>query len=220
MTVKEVAAFLRAHDSYLILTHRRPDGDTLGCAAALCAMLRQMGKTAALLPNAEVTSLYADYVAPYWAAEDYRYETVVSVDLAALGLFPDNAERFKNRADLAIDHHPSYEGFGRESCVHPECAACGEILYELAVELGQLTPAVALPLYVAVSTDTGCFVYSNVTANTHRVAAALMETGIDYRAANKRHFRTKTKKRLALEAELLRTMEFYDEGAWSSSRCR
>ena len=57
MTVKEVAAFLRAHDSYLILTHRRPDGDTLGCAAALCAMLRQMGKTAALLPNAEVTSL-------------------------------------------------------------------------------------------------------------------------------------------------------------------
>ena len=179
MTVKEVAAFLRAHDSYLILTHRRPDGDTLGCAAALCAMLRQMGKTAALLPNAEVTSLYADYVAPYWAAEDYRYETVVSVDLAALGLFPDNAERFKNRVDLAIDHHPSYEGFGRESCVHPECAACGEILYELAVELGQLTPAVALPLYVAVSTDTGCFVYSNVTANTHRVAAALMETGID-----------------------------------------
>ena len=187
MTVKEVAAFLRAHDSYLILTHRRPDGDTLGCAAALCAMLRQMGKTAALLPNAEVTSLYADYVAPYWAAEDYRYETVVSVDLAALGLFPDNAERFKNRVDLAIDHHPSYEGFGKESCVHPECAACGEILYELAVELGQLTPAVALPLYVAVSTDTGCFVYSNVTANTHRVAAALMET-------------------------LLRTMEFYDEG--------
>ena len=82
----------------------------------------------------------------------------------------------------------------------------------MAVELGQLTPAVALPLYVAVSTDTGCFVYSNVTANTHRVAAALMETGIDYRAANKRHFRTKTKKRLALEAELLRTMEFYDEG--------
>ena len=100
---------------------------------------------------------------------------------------------------------------GRAASI-PECAACGEILYELAVELGQLTPAVALPLYVAVSTDTGCFVYSNVTANTHRVAAALMETGIDYRAANKRHFRTKTKKRLALEAELLRTMEFYDEG--------
>lgn len=211
MTVQEVAAFLRAHDKYLILTHRRPDGDTLGCAAALCAMLRRMGKTAAMLKNEEVTSLYADYVAPYWAAEDYGYETVVSVDLAALGLFPDNAEMLRERVDLAIDHHPSYEGYARESCVRPECAACGEILYDLAVELGQLASEVALPLYVAVSTDTGCFVYSNVTANTHRVAAALLEQDIDYRAVNKRHFRTKTKKRLALEAELLRTMEFYDE---------
>ena len=192
MTVSEVAAYLRAHDKYLILTHRRPDGDTLGCAAALCAMLRQMGKTAGILYNRETTEHFESYVEQYWVADDFDYETVVSVD-------------------LAIDHHPSYEGFGKESCVHPECAACGEILCELAQELGQLTPEVALPLYVAVSTDTGCFVYSNVTANTHRVAAALMETGIDYKAANKLHFRTKSKKRLALEGELLRTMEFYDE---------
>ena len=213
MTVKEVAAFLRVHDSYLILTHRRPDGDTLGCAAALCAMLRQMGKTAALLPNAEVTSLYVDYVAPYWAAEDYRYETVVSVDHRGAGAVPRQCGAALRTGSIlpstTIRAMRASEG---KAASIPECAACGEILYELAVELGQLTPAVALPLYVAVSTDTGCFVYSNVTANTHRVAAALMETGIDYRAANKRHFRTKTKKRLALEAELLRTMEFYDEG--------
>lgn len=210
MTLHEVADFLRAHDNYLILTHRRPDGDTIGCAVALCHILRGIGKRAALLPNAEVTSLYAPYAEGCWAEADYAYETVISVDLAALGLFPDNAKGFKDRVDLALDHHPSYEGFARESCVHPECAACGEIIYELAVALGQLTPTVALPLYVAVSTDTGCFVYSNVTANTHRVAAALLEVGIDYRAVNKRHFRTKTKKRLALEAELLRTMELYD----------
>ncbi len=154
MTGQEVAAFLRAHDSYLILTHRRPDGDTLGCAAALCAMLRQMGKTAGILYNRETTEHFESYVEQYWVADDFDYETVVSVDLAALSLFPDNAEMFKTRVDLAIDHHPSYEGFGKESCVHPECAACGEILCELAQELGQLTPAVALPLYVAVSTDT------------------------------------------------------------------
>ena len=192
MTVSEVAAYLRAHDKYLILTHRRPDGDTLGCAAALCAMLRQMGKTAGILYNRETTEHFEQYVEQYWVADDFDYEPVVSVD-------------------LAIDHHPSYEHYAAESCVHPECAACGEILCELAQELGQLTPAVPLPRYVAVSTDTGCFVYSNVTANTHRVAAALMETGIDYKAANKLHFRTKSKKRLALEGELLRTMEFYDE---------
>lgn len=212
LTVREAAEFLREHDDYLILTHKRPDGDTLGSAAALCRMLRGLGKRAALLPNAEVTESYAPYLDGLWAAGDHAAGTVVSVDIAALSLFPDNALALRHRVDLAIDHHPSYEGFGKEACVHPERAACGEVLYEIAVELGRLTPEVALPLYVAVSTDTGCFVYSNVTADTHRVAAALMETGIDYRAANKRHFRTKSKKRLALEGELLRGMEYFDAG--------
>ena len=211
MTVSEVAAYLRAHDKYLILTHRRPDGDTLGCAAALCAMLRQMGKTAGILYNRETTEHFESYVEQYWVADDFDYKTVVSVDLAALSLFPDNAEMFKTRVDLAIDHHPSYEGFGKESCVHPECAACGEILCELAQELGQLTPEVALPLYVAVSTDTGCFCLLQRHGEHAPRGAALMETGIDYKAANKLHFRTKSKKRPALEGELLRTMEFYDE---------
>lgn len=211
MTIKETAEFLRAHDNYLILTHRRPDGDTIGCAAALGTMLRRMGKNAGVLYNRETMEHFASYIEELWVADDFDYETVVSVDLAALSLFPDNAEQFKTKVDLAIDHHPSYEHFAKLDCVHPECAACGEVIYEIAVELGQLTSAVALPLYVAVSTDTGCFVYSNVTADTHRVAAALMETGIDYKAVNKLHFRTKSKKRIALEGELLRTMEFYDE---------
>ena len=114
MTVSEVAAYLRAHDKYLILTHRRPDGDTLGCAAALCAMLRQMGKTVGILYNRETTEHFEQYVEQYWVADDFDYKTVVSVDLAALSLFPDNAEMFKTRVDLAIDHHPSYEGFGKE----------------------------------------------------------------------------------------------------------
>ena len=139
-------------------------------------------------------------------------ETVVSVDIAALGLFPRNAAEFRDKVDLAIDHHPSYESFAKVCCVDPERAACGEILFEIALELGQLTDAVALPLYVAVATDTGCFVYSNVTANTHRVAAALMETGIDVRSVNKRHFRTKSKKRIALEGRLLSELEYFDEG--------
>ena len=117
-----------------------------------------------------MTERYAPYVEAYWAEADYAYKTVVSVDMAALGLFPDNAVQFRDKVDFAIDHHPSYEGFAKESYVDASCAACGEILYELAVELDGLTAEVALPLYVAVSTDTGCFVYANVTANTHRVS--------------------------------------------------
>ncbi len=211
MTVRETAEFLRTHDNYLILTHRRPDGDTIGCAAGLCAMLRALGKTAFALKNEETTAHYEGYIAPYWAAEDYAYDTVVSVDVAAKNMLAKNAKDFEERIDLVIDHHPSNENFGAHNCVMPERAACGEILTAIAQELGVLTSEVALPLYVAVSTDTGCFVYSNVTPNTHAVAAALMETGIDYRTANKKHFRTKSKKRLALEAALLGSLEFYDE---------
>lgn len=212
LTTKQAADFFRAHDNYLILTHKSPDGDTLGCAAALCHMLRGMGKTAALLKNAEVTAAYRPYVDGLWADESFAPDTVVSVDTAALSLLPGNAKPFAERIDLVIDHHPGCEQFGRENCVYPERAACGEILCEIAAELGQMNAAVALPLYVAVSTDTGCFLYSNVTADTHRAAAALIDTGIDFRAVNKRLFRTKSKKRLALEGRLLSALEYYDEG--------
>ena len=146
LTTKQAADFFRAHDNYLILTHKSPDGDTLGCAAALCHVLRDLHKTAALLKNAEVTEVYLPYVDGLWAAEDFAPETVVSVDIAAVSLLPENAKPFAERIDLAIDHHPSCEMFGRENCVQPERAACGEILYEIAAELGQISAAAALPL--------------------------------------------------------------------------
>ena len=212
MTTKETAALLRQQDGFLILTHRRPDGDTVGCAAALCAALRALGKRAYVLTNPEITDLYRPYAAPYFAPEGFQPDFVVSVDLAARGLFFPEEEQYLDRVDLAIDHHPSYEGFGRSECVDPSRAACGEIVYEICRELGPVTEEIALPLYVAVSTDTGCFVYTNTTANTHAVAAKLMETGIDAGAVNKRHFRTKSRKRIALEADMLSHMEFYQEG--------
>lgn len=212
MTYLEAAQFLKDHDDYLILTHKRPDGDTIGCAVGLCHALRSMGKTAWLLPSKGATALFRPYLEGVEAPEDYVPGCVVSVDTASLGLLPQNAQPYRERIDLVIDHHPSNEGFGRENCVEADKAACGEILYKIVCELGPLTAQIALPLYVAVSTDTGCFVYSNTTPNTHRVAAALMETGIDYKAANKRHFRTKSMKRLRIEAMLLAGMHLYEEG--------
>ena len=105
---------------------------------------------------------------------------------------------------------PSFEGFGRANILRAEAAACGELVYDILRELGPVTQETALPLYVAVSTDTGCFAYANTTAETHRTAAALMETGIDYRTVNKVFFRTKTRKRMQLEGAMLAACEFYD----------
>ena len=212
MTTREAAALLREQEDILILTHRRPDGDTVGCAAGLCAALRQLGKRAYLLKNPDITEINAVYAAPYWAEDDFVPGFVVSVDIAARSLFFKEAEQYMDRIGLAIDHHPSFEGFGAHHCVDHTCAACGEIVYEICRELGEVSAQVALPLYAAVATDTGCFVYANTTANTHRVAAELLGVGIDYFAVNKRHFRTKSRRRVALEAALFSGMEFFHEG--------
>jgi len=204
------AALLRTFDNVLILTHVRPDGDTVGSAAGLCAGLPALGKTAYLLPNPELTETTAPYFRPYAAPEGFRPERVVSADVAALSLFPENAGAYRDRVDLAIDHHPSFEGFGRENLVRPEAAATAEIVYDVLARLGPVTAEMALPLYAALSTDCGCFAYGNTTAYTHAVAAALLRTGIDYRSVNKTFFRTKTKKRMALEAAMLSAAEYLD----------
>lgn len=208
---REAAALLRQEDDILILTHRRPDGDTTGCASGLCRALRRLGKTAFLLKNPDMTSINAVYVEDLWAPDDFSPAFVVSVDIAARSLFFPAAEPYFDRIGLAVDHHPSFERFGAAQCVDASRAACGEIVYEICQSLGEITPEIALPLYAAIATDTGCFVYANTEANTHRVAAALLETGIDYFAVNKRHFRTKSRRRIAIEAELMGSAEFFHQ---------
>ena len=212
LTVSEAAALLRSFDRVLILTHIRPDGDTVGCAAGLCAALRAIGKTAYLLPNPGLTENTAPYFTPYSAPADFVPEKVVSTDIATVGLFPDNAKSYADKVDLAIDHHPSFEGFGKANIVRPEAAACGELILDIVRELTPLTPEIALPLYVAISTDTGCFVYSNTTPRSHRIAAQLMDCGIDVAPVNKALFRTKSAVRLAMEARMVAGMERCDAG--------
>jgi phosphoesterase RecJ-like protein len=210
MTTVETAQALLKLDQVLILTHVRPDGDTLGCAGALCQALRDLGKTAYLLPNTGITETYAPYVVDFWAPEGFVPAHVISTDVAALELLPENAAVYQNQIEIAIDHHPSYGNFAKSCCVVPQAAAAGEIIYDIIRQMTAVTAPIALLLYIAVSTDTGCFVYANTTANTHRVAAALIDTGIDYRTVNKALFRTKSKTRMAMEAQMAANMELYD----------
>ena len=212
MNERQTAEWLMERDDFLILTHVRPDGDTIGCAAGLCLALRGRGKTAWVLETPAATSLFTPYLAGLTAPEGWSPDTVVSVDIAARGLFPENARCYLERVDLAIDHHPSQEFFARETCLEADSAACGEIVYDILRQLTPLTPEMALPLYVAISTDTGCFVYSNTTPDTHRIAAARMETGFDAQWVNKRHFRVKSLKRMQIESRLVREMDLAQNG--------
>ena len=209
---RQAAQFLRERDGFLLLTHKRPDGDTVGCAVGLCLALRKLGKTAYVLPNPDATALFDPYWGDTTAPADFIPDTVVSVDIASEGLFPSNAQCYLGKVELCLDHHPSNTGFARRSCVEADKAACGELIYRIITQWFPVDKEIALPLYVALSTDTGCFVYSNTTPNTHRVAAELMETGIDYPWVNKRHFRTKSYIRLRLESHMIETMDLHDEG--------
>ena len=209
LSARGAAGYLEALDNVLLLTHVRPDGDTIGSAAALCRALRDCGQTAYLLPNPEITATYAPYAAPYWAPEGWQAEHIVSVDIADASLLPENAQSYRDRIELAIDHHPSQTFFARNTCLEADSAACGEIVYEIIQHLTALTADIALPLYVAVSTDCGGFQYGNTTARTHRIAAALMDV-VDVAAVNKMLFRTKSRVRLAMESRMVADMKLFD----------
>ena len=209
LSARGAAGYLEALDNVLLLTHVRPDGDTIGSAAALCRALRDCGQTAYLLPNPEITATYAPYAAPYWAPEGWQAEHIVSVDIADVSLLPENAKPYQERIELAVDHHPSQTFFARNTCLEADSAACGEIVYEIIQHLTALTADIALPLYVAVSTDCGGFQYGNTTARTHRIAAALMDV-VDVAAVNKALFRTKSRVRLAMESRMVADMKLFD----------
>jgi len=211
MTVQECARFLVEHDRYLLITHSHPDGDTVGSAGALCSALQRLGKIAYLFPNPEVTEKYLVYVQEFYAPADYSYDTVVTIDTAEEGMY---AKGFSGAVNLAIDHHGSNTGYAPLSLVCPDKAACGEIILELIKELcGSVTKQEADLLYIAVSTDTGCFQYMNTTADTLRAAAELVDCGAENGWLNNQMFRSIPRSRIMLESVIYQQMRFYRDGA-------
>ena len=126
MTDHQTAQRLLAMEDVLILTHRRPDGDTIGCACALCLALRQLGKTAWVLPNEDAHGLFTPYFEGVLAPAEFVPQFVVSVDTAALGMLPGSGKAYADRIDLAIDHHGSHGFFAPNVCLDADAAACGE----------------------------------------------------------------------------------------------
>ena len=213
LTLREAADFLKAHDRYLLLSHRRPDGDAAGSCAALCRALRALGKKAWVYPNPQFTPRFAPYLEGLlWQSEDKDAGfTVVSCDVAARGLFPFGMEDAE--VALAVDHHGTNDGFAARTLVDPQAASCGELLTQLIPAMGvAIDRPMAEALYVAIATDTGCFRYSNVTAATLRAAAACVDAGAEIFPINRAFFETKRRPRLALEAWLVEHMEYFAEG--------
>lgn len=210
MTAQECSQLLLSKNNILIITHTNPDGDTLCSAAALCSALRRAGKRANLFRNPAVTTKYMPHVEKYFAPKSFKSKYIVSVDVATEKMF---AEGFAGAIDLCIDHHPTNSHYAKKELVCPDKAACGEIVLAVIKEMcGGITQEEADLLYIAVTTDTGCFQYLNTNAATFRAAAELLEYGADTGMVNVKFFRKASRARLKLEGMIYSTMGFYRDG--------
>ena len=211
LTRSETAKILLAHDNYAIVTHRRPDGDTLGSSALLCMGLRQLGKNAHILENPEITPKYKHLHQGLTKPAAEEGDFVVSVDVASSNMLPDC---FKTLIyDLRIDHHGNATSFTPVELVEPGAAACGEIVYHVLMEMGvELDIPMANALYTAISTDTGCFRYANTTADTFAVASACAKAGAEVFRLNQELFETNSLARLKVQSYMLQNAVFLQQG--------
>lgn len=208
LTRADAAEFLRHRDHFVILTHVRPDGDTVGSAAALCLGLRNLGKTAHVLHNPGVTPRYA------WLHEGLTVETVeegdtvVSTDVASPGMLPPEFQYLVGRVALRIDHHGSATSFSELELVDPNSASCAEVVWDVLACMGvSPEPKLMDALYVGLSTDTGCFRFANTTAHTFRVAAACAQYGARVFELNQQLFETNTLGKLKMQGWIVENMQ-------------
>lgn len=211
ITPEEAVRFLLDNDDFIILSHANPDGDTFGCAYGLCGALQRIGKRAKTL-CADPLSERFSYLNDAIEEQNFTEKTVVSVDVADRSLLGGLEEKYGDKIDLAIDHHISHRPFGRKIYVDDTAAAACEIVYDLALCLGEgaVDEKVAKCFYTGIATDTGCFKFGNTTRITHEKAGKLMEYGFDAATLNYVLFDMKTKARIKLEQYVFENIQFFD----------
>jgi phosphoesterase RecJ-like protein len=187
--LQAIAAALREHDRFLVVTHENPDGDALGSLLAMTRGLRQLGKDALMFLSggAPLPSEYAFMQLDDLLRDlpgDMEERVLVAVDCAkADRIGPDPAPVERAKLVLDIDHHHDNTRFGAANLIVADASSTGEVLRDVFRELDvELTPELAEPLYIALVTDTGRFQYANTTPKALRLAAELVEAGADVHA--------------------------------------
>ncbi len=213
MTINEVCSFLKQCDNVNILTHKSPDGDTLGSGFALVNFLRSMGKKANVLNTEPFPERYS-FLYDSYSPMDFKEECVIAVDVADIQLLGDNLEKYtqEGKIDLCIDHHISNTFYAKQNFVDSTASATCEAMYMIMDEMKtDVSNIIAKCLYTGIATDTGCFKYQNTTPRTHIIASELMKYDIDFARVNRLMFDLKSKGRIMVEQVVTSNMEFYCE---------
>lgn len=208
INAKEFAQKLTESDNILIFMHEQPDGDAMGCAYALHCALKKLGKKSRVACFDEPPRNLR-FISDLIEFEEFDPALIVAVDVADLKLLGDNWRDYEGKIDLCLDHHTSNTEYAKYTFLEDRAAA-SELVFEAIQELGvDIDEFMATCIYIGVSTDTGCFRYPNTTSDTLRIAAEMMDRGIDAQAINKQMFETKTKSFVKLEKLVNETLELH-----------
>lgn len=198
-------------DNFNIFLHASPDGDTVGSGFALCAALRGMGKKANVICSDDIPKSFS-FITDGYEPQDFEAETLISVDVADAQLL-GKYRALSDRILLSVDHHGLNREFAKYTLVDPSAAAnCENILKLIKYMELPVDEYIARCIYTGISTDTGCFKYSNTTPKSHIMAAEMMSIGIDFAEINRIMFDTKTRGRIKLEGSLMEQMKFFFDG--------
>ena len=221
-SLAEIAGALKTHQSFVIMSHVRPDGDALGCEIAMALCLKEMGKTVKVWNQDGMLEKYSFLpcselvVKPPATPEDF--DVAIALDTAAedrVGTCLQALGDVKIR--INIDHHVSNEGYGDMVYIDSGSPATGQILYELIETAGfPLTLDIAENLFAAISTDTGSFQYPNTTARTYEIGAALIRAGVKVGDLSQKMYESYPLRRIYLLRELLNVLKITCDGRVAS----
>lgn len=202
ISLSECVDMLLAVDSVAVATHIRPDGDTVGGSVALCKILTALGKDVRLLLADDLPDRLAFLTEGVALAEGVEGRHVITCDVASPAQLGELYDRV-GEVYMSVDHHRVSTPFAPHYTL-PDLSSAGEVVLGIASELCRrglltLTKDIAYPLYAAISSDTGGFVFSSATAPTYRAAATLIETGIDFSDINHRLFHSKSREQIRAE---------------------
>ena len=211
----------------LIIYHSRPDADAIGSAFALRELLTMMGIQTICACEDEVPErllFLTEDVQGGVVLEDgflLGHERVISIDAASPQQLGSLFEKLHKDIDIMIDHHREGRLYA-DNYVRPDASATAEIIFDVAnylVEHGRIPyipQRVYTCIYAALSSDTGCFKYSNVTPRTHIIASELVATGIDTAEINRKLFDFKSLKQIKAEGEAAKRLAVYEQGRVAS----
>src|SRR5919199_6646872 len=217
--LEAVAAAIRGHDRFLLVTHENPDGDALGSLLAMNLALGRLGKDAAMvlygdapLPG-EYTFMPLAELHRRWP-DDVSERVLLALDCANESRIADPEVLGRVPLSIDLDHHHDNSRFGEINLIVPDASSTGEVLRDLFRELDvELTPEIAEPLYIALVTDTGRFQYTNTTPKALRLAAELVEAGANVHRIFQGVYESVQFAKLKLLARALERAQVFEGGA-------